>query len=220
MNKQVLMIPAAVAATIALALPAHAAFVADASGFTVVEDFESFDGLVTQGPAALGGGIEVVSSIQSTLGAFAVDLGDNGTWGAGNNFAGIGDLSFSPSSFEYDGSMTFSWNEGRTGVGALFSIYQVPGGTEELLLEALSSTGAVLESSSVLFNLGDPSLHGAASFFGFLRSTNDVYGLRVSGDGFVLDDVSVAPVPLPAALPLLLGGIALVGAAGRRRRRV
>ena len=218
MNKKLVMIAAAIAAAIGAGAPAQAALVNNQSPFTLVEDFESYDGLVTQGPVALGGGVQAVSSIDSTIGAFAVDLGDNGTWGAGNNFAGIGDLSLLPGSTDYNGSMTFTWSAGRTGAGAAFSIFQQVAGTAEIVLEALAFDGSVLESQSVLINFGDSSLNNAASFYGFLRGTNDVYGLRVSGDGFVLDNFSLAPVPLPGALPLLISGIAMLGAAARRRR--
>lgn len=217
MNRKLVMM-SAIAAALAVGAPTHAAVVGDGSPFAVVEDFEGFDGLVSQGPVALGGGVVASSSIDATFGAVAVDLGDNGNWGAGNNFAGIGDLSFIPGSFDFDGSLTFGWTQGRTGAGALFSVYQDIGGTAEILLEALSFNGSVLESANVLINFADASLYNAGSFYGFLRNTNDVYGLRISGDGFVLDNLSLAPVPLPAALPLLLGGLAMLGGAARRRR--
>jgi hypothetical protein len=201
----------------ALLLPglAAAATTGNAGLFTVVETFEGFDGLVTQGPVALGGGATVTSSIDSTIGAFAVDLGDNGVWGAGDNFAGIGDLSPFPQSFNYDGSMTFSWTTGLTGAGANFSIYQAPAGSAEILLEALAIDGGVLESTTLLVSYGDPLLYNVGEFLGFLRASNDLYGLRISGDGFVVDDLAV--IPVPAALPLFAGGLALLGAVRRRR---
>jgi hypothetical protein len=208
---------AVAASAIALLLPglATAATTGNAGIFTVVETFEGFDGLVTQGPVALGGGATVTSSIDSTIGAFAVDLVENGVWGAGDNFAGIGDLSPIPLSFDYVGTMTFSWTTGLFGAGADLSIYQAPGGTAEILLEALAIDGGVLESTSLLVNYGDPLLTNAGQFLGFLRPTADLYGLRISGDGFVVDDLAV--VPVPAALPLFAGGLALLGAVRRRR---
>jgi hypothetical protein len=216
MNKK-LLIPVALAAMFFQA-QASAAVISDPGLLQVVEDFEGFDVLVTQGPQALGGGVQVVSSIDSTLGAVAVDLGENGVWGAGDKFAGIGDLSFTPGSFDYDGSMTFSWNTGAGGTGAVFSIYQEEGGSAEVLLEALAQGGAVLESTSLLINLADPLLYNAGVFAGFLRPGNDIYGLRVSGDGFVLDDLAVGVVPVPAALPLFLSGVAMLGLGLRRRQ--
>jgi hypothetical protein len=204
-------------AVAALMLPglAAAASTGNAGLFTVVETFEGFDGLVTQGPVALGGGATVTSTIDATIGAFAVDLGENGVWGAGDNFAGIGDLSPFPLGFDYNGTMTFSWAAGLYGAGADFSIYQAPGGTAEILLEALAIDGGVLESTTLLVNYADPLLYNAGQFLGFLRPTADLYGLRISGDGFVVDDLAV--VPVPAALPLFAGGLALLGAVRRRR---
>ncbi len=198
--------------------PAFGAVTNDASLLTVVEDFETFDGFVTQGPVALGGGLQVTSSIDSTLGAVGVDLRENGIWGAGNYVAGIGDLSFNPQSSNYDGSMTFTRTSATDGIGALFSIYQEVNGTAEILLEALSQGGAVLESASLLINFADPLLYDFGTFAGFIRASNDIYGLRVSGDGFVLDNVAVGVVPVPAALPLFLSGLSVLGFAARRRR--
>jgi hypothetical protein len=197
---------------------AHAALSTDAASFGGIdEDFESYDGLVTQGPASIGGGATWTSGIDSTLGAFAVDLGDNGTWGAGNNFAGIGDL-FNGGT-EYNGAVTVMFNAASFGAGAQFSIFQIEGGTAAITLEALGAGNAVLEAHSFVINFADPFLNNASTFYGIGRDTAEMTGLRISGDGFVLDDLRIAtsPVPVPAALPLLLSGIGLLSAAARRR---
>jgi len=68
-----------------------------------------------------------------------------------------------------------------------------PGGTGQL---TLTLADAVFNSG--VFGLSGGAKHGAT------------VGATLSYD--------VAPVPLPAALPLLLGGIGLLGAAGRRRK--
>lgn len=196
--------------------PAFGAVTNDNSYIFLEEDFEGFDGFVTQGPTALSGGLQVVSSIDSTLGAVDVDLGQNGIWGTG--FAGIGDLTANPSSFDSAGSMTFTWNDGADGTGALVSIYQEENGTAEILLEALAQNGDTLESTSLLINFADPLLYDAGVFVGFIRATNDIYGLRVSGDGFVVDNISVGIIPVPAALPLFLSGLSVLAFAGRHRR--
>jgi hypothetical protein len=218
MNLKFASLSVAALALASFGAPASAGLVGDSSLFTVIEDFEGFDGLVTTGPVALGGGATGTASISSTFGAFAVDLGANGVWGAGNNFAGVGDLSLLPSSYDYVGSMTFSWSTGVQGVGGLFSIFQESGGTSSIQLEALDSGGGVLETYNLLVNLEDPLQYNAGTFAGVLRSTSDIYGLRITGDGFVVDNIAVAPVPLPAGLPLLLSGMAAVGAMFRRRR--
>jgi hypothetical protein len=63
---------------------------------------------------ALALGLSMTSTIDSTIGAFQADLGDNGNWGAGNRFAGIGDLSFESTSTLFNGSMTFNLRCTRT----------------------------------------------------------------------------------------------------------
>lgn len=201
--------------------PAQAALFTDATGFGAVdEDFESFDGLVVPSPwptLIAGGSVAVSADGDSTLGAFAVDLGENGTWGAGNRFAGIGDLVNGGN--DYDGAMYFSF-DAAYGAGAQFSIYQMPAGTATITLEAYGAGFDLLESHSFVIDFADPLAINASLFFGIGRDSAEVVGLRVSGDGFVLDDlrVATAPVPVPAALPLFLGGVGLLGAAARRRR--
>jgi hypothetical protein len=211
-----IFLPLLAVSSLAAVTGAQAAVV-NVNSFAVVETFSAFNGLVGQGPVALAGGLSVTSTIDSTIGAFQADLGDNGNWGAGSSFAGIGDLSFESTSTLFNGSMTFNLGAGYSGAGATFSIFQASGGTSSITLEALSSGGSVLESTVFSVNFNDPTLYNAGTFVGFQRATNDIYSLRVSGDGFVLDDVSLAPVPVPAALPLLLSGLA--GAFGMMRRR-
>lgn len=198
-------------------MSAHAAVVSTNAGFSVIEDFEAFDGLITKGPQLLTAGTVVTSDVFSTIGAFAVDLVDNGTWGAGNNFAGIGDLSAIPTTNEgFVGSMTFDLGFARKGVGADFSIYNDGEVSGEITIEALGVGGIVLESSIFALDFNDAFASNAALFRGFAHSTADIVALRVSGDGFVVDNLSA--VPVPAALPMMLGGIAVIGARMRRRR--
>lgn len=198
---------------------ANAALFSSESGFgPVVEDFASFDGLVvpTPWPVLLGGGSVAASSDATfTVGAFGVDLNENGTWGAGNSFAGIGDLVNGTGSFDGSVFLTFA---PAYGAGALFSLYQDVGGTATITLEAFDSAFELLESHTFSINFADPFLTNAGLFFGIGREMADIAGLRISGDGFVFDDlrVTASPVPVPAALPLLLGA---VGALGVLRRR-
>ncbi|MBC8108501.1 MAG: hypothetical protein H7Z14_18090, partial [Anaerolineae bacterium] len=209
-NKHSLLASAAIAAILCAPI-AQADVVTINTGFGIVENFELFDGVVTHGPLLLSNGVTMTSSVYSTIGANAVDLVDNGVWGAGNRFAGIGDLSSIPSTSEgYLGSMTFDLGASVNGVGALFSIYNDGAVSGDLLIEALGAGNSVLEMFTFAVDLNDPFATNAGLFFGFSRASADIVALRVSGDGFVLDDLSMQPVPLPAALPLLLGGMALL----------
>jgi hypothetical protein len=197
----------------AFSLGAHADMITASTGLTLIEDFESFDGLVTAAPLSLSGLVTVAPSIPSTFGAFAVDLVDNGTWGAGNNFAGIGDLVQVQGSFA--GSMTFSFAESISGVGALLNTYNDGSLPGSIMIEALGAGGSVLETYSFVVALNDPFATNAGLFRGIQRYTADIFGFRVTGDGFVVDNLST--VPLPAALPLLLAGLAGFAGIGRRR---
>lgn len=189
------------------------------AGFSIVETFESFDGLVTHGPTLLSNGVTVSSTVYSTIGASVVDLVDNGVWGAGNHFAGIGDLSIMPSTNEgFLGSMTFQLGANVSAAGALFSIYNDGAVSAEVTIEALGAGNSLLESTTFSVGLNDPFAYNVGVFYGITRAAADIVAFRISGDGFVLDNLSVRPVPLPAALPLLLGGMAMFAALGRRRR--
>ena len=197
----------------------QAAVVTSNAGFSVIEDFEGFDGLVVKGPLALNAGAVLTSTVFSTIGAFGVDLINNGTWGAGNNFAGIGDLSSIPFTDEgFVGSMTFDLGVARRGVGADFSIYHDGLVSAEITIEALGVGAVVLETATFAVDFSDPFGTNTALFRGFVHNTADIVALRVSGDGFVVDNLSA--VPVPAALPLMLGGLAVLGAQRRRRHAV
>lgn len=198
---------------------AQAGVVDSNAGFTVLEDFENFDGLVEKGPIGIAGSGVFQSSVYSTLGANAVNLVDNGTWGAGNKFAGIGDLSYQPSTNEgFVGSMTFTLGSAPAfGIGAKFSIYN-DGAPTNITIEALGLGNSVLESYEFTVDLDNLDAINEGVFAGFNRTTADIIGLRISGDGFVVDDLSVRPVPVPPAFaPMLSGVLGLFGFAKRRK---
>ena len=205
--------------TVSTQAAVQAPVVTSNAGFSVIEDFEGFDGLVVKAPLGLNAGAVVTSTVFSTIGAFGVDLMDNGTWGAGNKFAGIGDLSSIPTTSEgFVGSMTFDFGVARNGVGADFSIFNDGSVSGEITIEALGAGAAILETALFVVDFNNFELSNAAVFRGFVRSTADIVALRVSGDGFVVDNLSA--VPVPAALPLMLGGLAALSARRRRRHAV
>ncbi len=211
------LIGTALLASSMVTVSAQAAVVTSNLGFSVIEDFESFDGVVTKGPLGLTAGAMVTADVFSTIGAFGVDLINNGTWGAGNNFAGIGDLSSLPTTFEgLVGSMTFDFGVARNGVGADFSIYNDGLVAGEITIEALGAGDVILETEIFAVDFNDQFGTNLALFRGFVRHSADIVALRISGDGFVVDNLSA--VPVPAALPLMLGGLAALGA--RRRRAI
>lgn len=105
-------------------------------------------------------------------------------------------------------------NGGR-GEGALSILFDV--GTDIFGFDVVGSNAGSLtvevfgEDGSVLGNITQTATN---SFFGFRSSEMDIFGVSITNDdsfGLGYDNVifntSVAPIPLPAALPLLLAGL-------------
>ena len=80
----------------------------------------------------------------------------------------------------------------------------------------LGSSNVVQQSWNLGFFLlaGDPQLSG---IYSISLSAFDRRGMRLAGTSI---DIVVEPVPLPAGLPLLAGGLALFGFASWRRRAI
>jgi MYXO-CTERM domain-containing protein len=198
---------------VALSGASQAALVQNPAGYWVVEDFEAQDGLVISATQTLPSGVTLTPNGTVTLGAYAADLGDNGTWGAGNHFLGAGDLSLNSSAQGY--GVTLQWSSAQQGVGAWFSAHSAMG---VLQLDALGAAGETLESYTLTApNAGIDSLN-QGQFWGVQRAQADIFGLQVRGSTWVMDDLSqVSPVPAPAALPMMLSGLVALWWTRRRR---
>lgn len=85
-----------------------------------------------------------------------------------------------------------------------------------VLAQAFSSTDTLLASFDVVGN-GVYSF-GALAGISRLFLQDSSTGAGYSWNNFQFDESGPAPVPLPAALPLMLGGMALAGAFLRRRK--
>ncbi len=206
-------------ASLMIGASAQAAVIGGLSNSVVLEDFENLEnlGFITTGPVALAAGqVIATSNVIATYDSLPVDLGSNGAWGT-DGYVGIGDYyNFSTTPSPTD-SLTFTSLAGLSSLGADFSIYQDEFTTEDLLLEALSYDGSVLESTLVAIAFQDPASYNRSAFYGFARASNDIFGLRVTGDGFVIDNLSTAVVPEPGALPLLVSALGVFF--GLRRKK-
>jgi len=192
----------------------------DMSGFgPVMENFDSYFSLVTQGPEVLPSGIMFSASIDSTLGGAFADLGENGSWGS-TKPAGLGDLQPFPVGTDFVGAMTFKLPFAVSQVGALMNYYVAPGASalDGLTIEALDAAGNVIAGESYSVTIDTDSLdQDVGRFVGIARASADIYGVRLSGDGVVLDDLRVNPIPEPSTYALMAAGLGLLGFAARRR---
>lgn len=197
---------------------AQAAVVGSFANSVLIEDFEGL-GFVSTGPITLAGGqVIATSNVLATYDYLPVDLGSNGAWGL-DGFVGIGDyynFTTAPSATD---SLTFTSFAGLTNLGADFSIYKDASTSGSLLLEALGANGSVLESTQVTIDFNDPTSYNRSVFYGFSRTSNDIFGMRVSGDGFVVDNLMTSAVPVPASLPLFVSALALFGLLRRKIKR-
>jgi len=189
-------------------LPAHAALATDAAQIAhpTLIDFDSYDGLLTTGPEALGHGITFHGDAGSELGAFIRDLGDNGAWGAGKVFAAGG----------FNGELRFLFDTASRGAGAFVNHFATAGLPFAVVVTAYGIAGNVLETYTVPASTAFDS-YNEGLFIGITRAQADIRALSFKGTGVVLDDLHVTAVPEPGTMAMLLAGVGAVGLLARRR---
>lgn len=222
-----------IAATTALALCVGTA---DAMTITdnilpdaIVQDFSDGDDIPRQaqfgGPGdASAGGITVTWRSTNSSAVFSgftdnYTLANNGFW--------IGDDAdrdgFVGTNSE-TASMTFEFETLVAGVGGLinYAISQGEPDGNPPVLSIFNGSGALLDTFNLLPEapINTPGQANAGEFRGFWRTQADIASFTLSGAFIVLDDLTfteTAFVPVPAALPLMLAGLAGLGLVARRR---
>ena len=220
----------ALAALLALAGTAQAASIV--SGTSTISGsvitFNEFDGYEVpnlgdlQFTVDLGSGVTFSTTPFATLGANNQDLQDNGAWGARDlGPTPTGDGNFVATAFtQSSGSIGFSFAAPVAQVGAFINQYQPEGTTNNFVtLLAYNQAGGVIDTFTYSVDTAYES-YNEGMFLGFSRANADIYSFGVANGTFVLDNLtySVAAVPEPASVMMLLaGGLGLVAA--RRKRK-
>jgi MYXO-CTERM domain-containing protein len=190
------------------------------AGPTLLITFDQFDNELTTGSVQLGAksGDVVFTSVPSTrLGADEQDLNQNGLWGARFEDTATGSGNFlSSSSVASPGQLGFSFGFGVNAVGAFFNQFQ---GTvnNDMRLLAYGLNGNVLESFLYSVDTGVDS-YNEGKFLGFQRASADIYGFGISNSAFVMDNLTISPVPEAEGYAMMLLGLAGLGFLARRRR--
>ncbi|MEE9328904.1 MAG: VPLPA-CTERM sorting domain-containing protein [Parvularculaceae bacterium] len=137
-------------------------------------------------------------------------------------------VSFDPVQGAYDiftnGSIIFN---ARDSAGLVVIDITFSGGTFDLLsfdIMNLTNVGAFTLTSNLGDSFAIPAAIGmvnfATTFIGVTTLTlTQNFGGSLQLDNFTINSVNGSPVPLPAALPLMIAGIAGLGAMTRRRRK-
>jgi MYXO-CTERM domain-containing protein len=197
------------------------------AGPTLLITFDQFDNLLTAGPVELGanpGDVVFTSTPNTRLGADEQNLDQNGLWGVrGNPVDGLidtptGSGNFVSSAFvTRRGEFGFSFGFGVNAVGAFFNQFQVEGINNSMRLLAYDAMGNELESFVASVDT-DPLGYNEGRFLGFQRASADIYGFGIADGTFVMDNLTISPVPEAEGYAMMLLGLAGLGLLARRRR--
>jgi hypothetical protein len=100
-------------------------------------------------------------------------------------------------------------------VGAFFNQFQTAAGNNSLRVLAYDRDGNDIESFSFSPDT-DAFGFNEGVFLGFARGSADIWGFGITDGSFVMDDLTLAPVPEPGTWALMGLGVATLLA----RRRV
>jgi hypothetical protein len=180
-------------------------------------------------------GISLAASVMMSVSAHAVTLSNSGATAGSSPLTGFYE-NVAGGGLAVDGpaNITFTYNGSGAGYNnaflfdgsTLFTTYATSVGSTATGV----ATGSGLLAFSFLSNLIDPLANGAGSPNGYfmiafqlVSATEANIFLNDNFPDFNFADmtinVKVSAVPLPAALPLLLAGLAGAAAVGRRRKK-
>jgi len=202
----------AAAAMAASMLPAHAALTNNPNalaGIPDVVDFESYDGLLIDGPEFIANGVVISGGAGTEVGAYIRDLGDNGVWGVGNHFAAAG----------ASGELRFTFAQLQSGAGALLNHFAQSPLSYDVVVSAYDASHQLLESYTLSVGTGVES-YNEGLFVGITRQSADIRSVSFSGVGLVADNLHyTTAVPEAEAYAMTLCGLGLLAGLRTWRRR-
>ena len=210
---------APLALLLALAAPAAQAAVVlttDGTGYSgPVLDLTGYEGFYTffNNPLVLADGVTVTPVGTDGQGGSVIGIGGYGLGSNGGSFTTpiIG-------TNWTDGYIELTFTSLVSSFGGLFNY--APGFGDNPFLAAYDGLGNLLGSFdlSVLAPISTPGGIDVFDFRGIESDASDIASIRFGGSYLIYAAPNVAPIPVPAALPLMLLALGALGVAARRRR--